>query len=877
MMETMPETIRPGTLLGRYRLLALIARGGMGAVWRAEDEGLGREVALKVLPEHLASDEAARRRFEREARVTASIVHPNVVTIFDVGFGDPGTGQELPFLVMELLVGQSLFDLLQEGPLPPSRAVRLAAQIARALGSAHDRGIVHRDLKPSNIMVLDGDHVKVLDFGLARLLQTGECRETTLTTPGMVLGSCPYMSPEQALGETLTPASDVFALGAVIQEMLTGERVFKGSNPVNVLEAVVKGQRRPVREMLPTFPASLEAVVERCLANDPAKRYENGHALAADLELVAPDELARGAGGETSPPTRPLPEAVSLARRRIRRRTLGLAAGVAFAGLVAGLLAGLHGREPRRPDPGRWKASRILTLPGLLRQPAWHPNGHEVAVNHMVGGHGEILVVDLDQGSWREVARSGSGEVFSWPRFSPDGSRLAVTVLTGSAERIEVYPAVGGPPMVRLHSAARAAWSSERSLILARYENGMPGLVLHDLEDGSERTLLEPSKNAGWWDARPASDGRLAVLGGAVDTRGGLWIMRPGQPPERWLEPGIRIYGFDWAPGGRSLIAVLEKRVVRIRKGRTDGILPALEGLADPAISPEGRRLAMVARRRRWEVVAFEPSTGERECVLCGRPGALWGTAGPDGSLVFGQEDVGGQTIFRRAPDGRITRILPAGEHGSSPVLDPTGRRVAYLALGKEGRHELRVADLEGGAPLTVAKGVEASELPSWSPDGTRLTWAAGSPLGVWVGPVGGGQPVRILKGDYPRWSPAGDWIAAVVWTEESDPDQGLWVVHPDGTGARKIGPVPSQFAWTPDGRALWQIRRKGEGIELWRCAVKSWRWRRVRALDPGGPVFAYQEFLPFSVEPGTGRLLLNLRRDTGELVLFDSLEPSRW
>ncbi len=873
----MLDSLRPGALLGRYRLLALIARGGMGTVWRARDERLNREVAVKVLPEHLISDSDARRRFEREARVTASILHPNVVTIFDVGSGDPGTGQALPFLVMELLEGRSLFEVLRDGSLPPTRAVRIALQIARALGAAHRLGVIHRDLKPSNVMVMAGDHVKVLDFGLARLFGEGEGAQTTLTTPGMVLGSCPYMSPEQALGEALTPASDVFALGTVTFEMLTGERVFTGPTPVAVLAAVVNGDRRPLGEVLPSLPETLVAVVERCLERDPARRYADGDALARDLTLaVRSGTPSRELGGGPER-TQPLPEAVSLARRRAHRRTAGLVTGVAAASLLLGGVLGLRGREARRPDPGVWQALRILEMPGALRQPSWHPDGSEIAVNHMAGGHSELLVVDLKRGVWRRIATGASGEVFSWPRFSPDGERIVVSVVGGSSERVEVLPAVGGPPVLTVPAAARAAWLSGGELVLARYRDGLPALVVHDVRAGSERPLLEPGDGSGWWDARLASGGRLAVLGGAVDIRGGIWVLDGSGALERWLGPGARLHGYGWAPGGRAVLAVLDRRLVRIRKERVDGVMPAIDGLADPAVSPDGTRLAMVVQRRRWEVVAVDPVTGERECLLCGRPGVLWGTMGRDGTFVFGREDVGGATVYRRGWEGQEDRVLPQGEHGTSPVLDPSGRRVAYLAHRDDGRFELRVADLAGGPPLTVATGVEAAELPSWSPDGTRLTWAAGSPLGVWTGLVGGGKPVRIARGDYPRWSPGGEWIVYVVWTEASDPDQGVWVVHPDGTGGRKVGSVPSQVAWSPTGTVLWQIRRSGEGLELWRCLAGTWRWNKVGPVDLGGPVFAYQEFIPFSADPGSGRLVLNVRQDTGELLLYEGLDPSRW
>ncbi len=255
----------------------------MGTVWAARDERLDRDVAIKVLPRLLVSDSAAQRRFEREARAMGRLQHPNVVSIYDIGSADPGTGEELPFLVMEIVHGQSLDKLLTEGPLPCERAVHIFGQVADALASAHEAGVIHRDLKPSNIMVGARDHVSVLDFGLARLVQQeGSSQEDTLTTPGMVLGSCPYMAPEQALGQKVGPGSDVFSYGAVLYEALVGRRPFDGETPMRVLQAVVRCDFTPLAQVAPTTPEPLAKFVTRCLAREPEKRFASGVELARE-------------------------------------------------------------------------------------------------------------------------------------------------------------------------------------------------------------------------------------------------------------------------------------------------------------------------------------------------------------------------------------------------------------------------------------------------------------------------------------------------------------------------------------------------------------------------------------------------------------------
>ncbi len=237
----MVREITEGMQVGRYRLVRRLATGGMGTVWIGRDETLAREVAVKLLPRIFVTDAAAEQRFRREARAMGRLQHPNVVSIYDVGSADPGYGEEIPFLVMELIRGESLDRIVKDGPLLPGRAARIGVQVARALGAAHRAGVVHRDLKPSNIMISAEGHAKVLDFGLARLVQAGgHSSEATLTVPGMVLGSCPYMAPEQALGRHVGAQADIFSFGTVLYEMVCGQRAFTGTTPVQVLQAVIK-------------------------------------------------------------------------------------------------------------------------------------------------------------------------------------------------------------------------------------------------------------------------------------------------------------------------------------------------------------------------------------------------------------------------------------------------------------------------------------------------------------------------------------------------------------------------------------------------------------------------------------------------------------
>src|SRR4249920_3501189 len=281
-------TLAAGSRLGAYEILAPLGAGGMGEVFRARDTRLSREVAIKVLPAALASDAERLKRFEKEARSASALNHPNIVTIYDIG----STGG-VSWIAMEKVEGATLRELLASGPLPVKRLLQIAPQIAEGLARAHESGIVHRDLKPENVMVTKNGLVKVLDFGLAKLTSTmsgsgeGSALPTmTGTTPGVVVGTVGYMSPEQASGEALDFRSDQFSFGSILYEMASGKRAFERPNPAQTLSAVIDTEPEPLTTVAARTPTNLVWVVERCLAKDPEERYDSTRDLARDLRVI---------------------------------------------------------------------------------------------------------------------------------------------------------------------------------------------------------------------------------------------------------------------------------------------------------------------------------------------------------------------------------------------------------------------------------------------------------------------------------------------------------------------------------------------------------------------------------------------------------------
>ena len=320
------DELQPGSMLGPYELVALIGAGGMGRVFRARDRRLGRDVAIKVLPREYADNPERRRRFEQEARAAAAVDHPNLLAIHDAG-----TDAGIPYLVFELLEGETLRRRLARGPLPVGRVIALGEQLAHGLAAAHARGITHRDLKPENVFLTPGDRVKILDFGLAKPARSDHRTQPPgATAPGTVMGTVGYMSPEQVRGEPVDPRTDLFALGAILHEAITGRRAFGSGSAVQIMHAIEHDEPPPLVDA----PRELDRIIRRCLAKHRAERYESAHDLAFHLEGLDAAAPPQAPGARWPWPAR-----------------IALAAGLAAAGFAIATYATTRRADDRVAQP----------------------------------------------------------------------------------------------------------------------------------------------------------------------------------------------------------------------------------------------------------------------------------------------------------------------------------------------------------------------------------------------------------------------------------------------------------------------------------------------------------------------------------------------
>ena len=658
-----------------YQILDKIGEGGMGVVYKALDTRLDRPVALKTLPS--IDDPKRRSQFVWEARAAAGLRHPNIVVVHDIA-SDRG----LDFIVMEYIPGGPLSGILAPGRLPAGRALRYAQEIASALEAAHAAGIVHRDLKPSNILVTPEGSVKLVDFGLARLQR--QDTESQSAAPA-IAGTCGYMSPEQAQGERATPQSDIFSFGAVLYEMVTGQRAFHGKSAAAVMAALLRDDPPPVTSLAPDCPPALERIVGQCLRKDPKRRFQH----MGDVRLALEEVTLAGRGMRRGVPA-------------AWRRAL-VSGALAALLMLSGWLLFSRSSEPESnsmPIP-------LTSFPGDETAAAWSPDGSRVAFdwNGENGDNEDIYV--LQPGSSQRLRLTTDPGVDDWPAWSPDGRWIAYThVAQDDSHSLNLVSPLGGPQRPILTSPVLnvSNWTPDGRAVLVdmKAASNQPGAAWAVFLDTGERRQLTwpPAGIPG--DLAPAISPNGKTLAFARKT---AW--RTSELYLQDLKP-------DLSPAGAP------RRV-------TD-----LGYVARPVWTPDGNRIVFEAHRDGvgiWQV----DRNGKHVRPVFGAPNtasfpALAKRPGGQTSLAF-TNSIATSSIWRysteRGPGGAPVELVPSSRGQSNPHFSDDGKRLVFTS-SRSGYQEIWVANADGSQPVQLTDlRHQISEAGHWSPDGARIAFVS--------------------------------------------------------------------------------------------------------------------------------------------------------
>jgi hypothetical protein len=813
-------TLEAGTRLGAYEVLSPLGAGGMGEVYRARDTRLGREVAVKVLPEELSEQKDRLARFEQEARAASALNHPNIVTIHEVGFEG-----ERPFIAMELVDGKSVGELSSGEPMPVRRLLSIGTQIAEGLAKAHSAGIVHRDLKPENVMVSKDGFVKILDFGLAKLAEPergGVSAMPTLakpeTRPGVVMGTVSYMSPEQASGESLDYRSDQFSLGAMLYELATGKRAFQRKTSAETMSAIIREEPEPAGRLRPELPAPVRWILERCLAKDREDRYASTRDLARELAAVR-DHISEITSGA---------EAVVEGRAAPRRQYL-LAALAALALLLGGLFAGRALFRVPIPTPPSFH--RLTFQKGGIANARFAPDGTTVLYGATFSGRETLYQVRIGSPE-SSPFEFGAADILA----VSSGGEMAVKQGGELANTLARVPILGGAPRPVADDVlwAGADWSPDgRELLVARLVEGKGRL---EFPIG---TLLLEGRVIGCPRFSPRGDriafmqeGRIAVIGPDGKGKRSLTEGSPEAPcPLAWRPDGREIwFGGQTSTEHPALYAVDLAGRLRL-VARVPGSLELFD------ISREGRVLLAQHAISRVVRGVFPASPQERDFAWLDR--TIPAELSRDGEVLLfteqGEGSPGGPSVYLRKTDG--SPAVRLGD-GHALALSPDGQRV--LAQAGVPPHLAILPTGTGPTRQLPNDRFEDFSSGRWLPDGKGIVFTArekGARWRVYTQPLEGGGPRPITPPgvSYPRFpppvSPDGKAIFAL------DASRKGWLYPLDGGDPRPmpaLGEDRVPIQWSEDGRSLYVGTWQPSG-GIWKLDLKTGEQRIILGIDTGG------------------------------------------
>jgi serine/threonine protein kinase/Tol biopolymer transport system component len=868
-----------GQTISHYHIVEKLGGGGMGMVYKAEDTELGRFVALKFLPDELSRDPRALERFRREARAASALNHPNICTIHGI---EDNNGH--PFIVMEKLEGENLKQHISGRPMVLEEVLDVGVQVADALVASHAKGIVHRDIKPANIFLTPTGQVKVLDFGLAKLVHNEEDGgEQSLTAVGVIPGTAVYMSPEQARSETIDARSDLFSFGTVLYEMATGKKPFTGNNSLMTLDAVLHSKPVPLRELNPKVPIELEGIIGKAMEKDRNLRYQGAAEVRADLQRLKRDtDSGRSAATRSAPVASSEFSAVSTTDRlsgttvvpkpaRPRWKRWALTVGGFSLVVIASLI---------------YLQSRPLPVPTVS---GYVPVTHDGDPKYLAGTDGARLYFGDFPSEGPVIAQvsASGGDVAHVPvpaptmlllAVSPDGATLLVADEVGQSSfrgPLWALPVLGGSPRRLGATAGQAAAYSPNGLLIA-YSDGKD--LFTAKSDGAESHKLISLPDV-VYDPAWSLDGTLIRfrVGGFSNTQGSLWQvsvdgtnLHPLLPG--WRTPPAECCG-NWTTDGKYFVFVSGGNVWALAEKEKwfgkSGALPVQltsgpMSFFSPLPSKDGKKLFVVGALARGELTRYDTKSAEFLPFLSGisadsvsfSKDGQWVAyvSFPEGTLWKSKSD-GSQRIQLSYPP--LVAVLPS--------WSPDGKQLVFYGFLPGRDAKLYTVSTDGGAPSEqIPEDSEKKLDPDWSADGTKIVFDNGptNSSSIRILDINTHQ-LSTLPGSTglfaPRWSPDGRYIAAMTFDSRS-----LMLFDFENQKWEEIAKITLGFPnWSKSGEYVYFLHEEDQPSVM-RVRIRDRKLERVADLKNFRQAGFWGVWL--GMAPDDSPLLL---RDTGTQEIY--------
>jgi serine/threonine protein kinase len=848
-----PVRSRLGSHIGHYRIVGQIGRGGMGEVFMAEDSQLGRKAALKFLPAAIASDQAALRRFEQEARAASALNHPNIITIYEIGQSE---GEH--YIAAEMIEGETLRRRLLREKVSLAQAIDIAAQTASALTAAHQAGIIHRDIKPENIMLRPDGLVKVLDFGLAKLADPGDSSSTIQdpmarvdTAPGLVMGTLTYMSPEQARGRDIDARTDIFSLGVVLYEMVSQQQPFAGDTPSDVIASILKVAPPPLSQFAPDTPAELQRIVNRAIEKDRRDRYTSAQEMLANLKNLKQEMEFEAKIGSTGS----FVSSLIIRSTRVSPKYSALAGAALLAVIVAVIWFAVW-IGARRDD--LFSSAQVAQLTNWKSEPgessvsaAFSPDSKFIAFSSLRGGHKNLWVKQASGGDPIQITK-GERDDFS-PVWSPDGQQIAYFSKLKDQSGIYTIPAFGGAPtLIKAFDAPMQTrlirWSKDGTRL---YYESVRNVFVFDMASKEDIQLTSfdiANSLVQGFSLSPNQD--YLAYSDIRDGQQDIWVMPlEGGAPVRITNDAADDRTPVWMPDGERVVYSSDRSgVLQICMAFANGRAPVqiLSGESDRSIfdmSSDGQKILFFSSTEEADIWEADVTTGQEATVTSDVGVEIWPDVSSDGRMIAFQsvKDMGGgRRLFDC--DIKLKSLAEGGQQNQTvsraidPRWSPDGNTLAFLRSSGEkvdlwtvsatGGFEKRLTDtgIQLGGFSTLPYQQQTSSY-NWSPDGSKIACVARESGIIHALSVNSSDRVNltnvadptVLLSD-PLWSPDGGRIACLCTpagnTTGSDRK---WSVRVSEASITKIvfqsESALKLIGWTRDGKSLIISRNEGIGF----------------------------------------------------------------